>query len=76
MGFMNFLKIGGKHYMIADKPKKTKREVLREIHAMMCCAETDEPIAVQQQFEKINVNQYTDEQVTRILKSIKALTNG
>lgn len=75
MSIMKFLKIGGKPYMVADKPKKTKREVLREIHAMMCCAESDEPIAVQQKFEKINVNQYTDAQVTRILKNIKALTN-
>lgn len=76
MGFMNFLRIGGKPYMVADKPKKTRREALREIHAMMCCAESDEPIAIRQKFEKINVNQYTDEQVTRILKNIKALVNA
>lgn len=76
MGFIeNFKKLGYRFTSTQQKPKMTKREALKQIHAMICSAETDEPIAVQQKFEKINVNQYTDEQVTSILRSLKALVN-
>jgi hypothetical protein len=47
-----------------------KREALTKIHAVLCEAETGEPLIVRQKFEKINVSQYTDEQVNRILKAI------
>lgn len=76
MGFIeNFKKIGYRFTPVHQKPKMTKRELLREVHAMICSTESDEPIAIRQKFEKINVNQYTDEQVTRILKNLKALVN-
>jgi hypothetical protein len=71
----NFKKLGYRFRSTQQKPTMTKREVLREIHAMVCNTESDEPLAVRQKFEKINVNHYTDEQVTCILKSLKALVN-
>jgi hypothetical protein len=71
----NFKKLGYRFISSQHKTSMTKRQALKEIHAMLCNADTDEPLAVQQKFEKINVNEYTDEQVTRILKSIKATSH-
>jgi hypothetical protein len=79
MGIMNYFKIGGKHYAYTDKPKLTQREALKQIYSMIGGVElTDGPVtspAERQHFEKINVSQYTDAQVTAILKRMKAIVN-
>lgn len=71
----NFKKLGYRFTSAQHKPKMTKREAVMQIHAWLCQADLGEPVSAVQKFEKINVSQYTDEQVSRILNGIKAVVN-
>jgi hypothetical protein len=71
MGFIeNFRNMGLRFTAKKQTAALKKREALAKIHAVLCEAETGEPVVIRQKFEKINVSQYTDEQVSRILKAI------
>jgi hypothetical protein len=69
----NFKKLGYRFTSTQQKPKMTKREALSKIHALMCYVDDGTPITMQQKFEKIDVDKYTDAQIKDIFNHITTL---
>lgn len=66
--------MGFRFKAVNEKPRIKKREFLKAVHALICSVHDDgTPVAIQQKFEKIDVANYTEEQVETKFNYIKTL---